>query len=78
MESLPKEYTSYLSPILAVLGLVHDGKSAVSELQLKRRQMDESVSSKILKTLDAINANTSIWDGKKSFKILAYGKVFHC
>jgi hypothetical protein len=76
MESFPAEYTSYVSPILAVLGLFHEGKSALSELQLKRRQIDESVSSKILSTLNAINNNISIWDARKSFKIIAYDKVF--
>ncbi len=72
----PSEYTTDLVPILGVFGLLYEENKIVTELQQKRKQIDQGVASRILSTLITINSNISIWDSKKSFKIVAYDKVF--
>jgi hypothetical protein len=75
MDFYPLEYTSYLTPILAVLGLKNEAKDTDSELLQKKRLIDGEIASKVLATLISINSSITMWDSKKSFTVQALNKV---
>lgn len=65
-----------LNPLLAVAGL--NGAKEIrpeSDIQAKRRQMDDNIVNRIRTQLIALNSNPSLWDLKKPFTVVNVDKV---